>query len=64
MFILDTMETLYPEKSSRLETEEDVKDIVLDEDYPHQVIKIGRGLSKEVWEALTTLVQEFKEIFA
>lgn len=64
MLTLDTIETLHPEKSSRLETREEVKDVVLDENYPHQAVKICRGLPKEIWEALTTLVQEFKEIFA
>lgn len=44
---LDTLETLYPERSARLETEIEVEDIVLNEERPEKVIKIGRGLLKE-----------------
>lgn len=64
VLILDALEMLFPEKTFRLETGEEVKNIVLDEDYPHRVIKIGRGLPKETQEALTTLVREFKFVFA
>lgn len=64
VLILDTLETSHPERLSRLETGEEVKDIVLSEEYIYQVIKIGKGISKEIKEALMTLIWEFKEVFA
>lgn len=58
------MEILYPKNSVRLETRDEVEDIVMDEIRPEKVIKIGRNLAKETQGSLVILIKEYREVFA